>query len=391
MVDLYQGRYILKYVYVRNLPILDDPMEQFFTSDIVSDSAKAAIGAAVIGLIFGFFSQRSQFCLRAATIEVARGKAGGKLAIWLLAFAAALVSVQILVTLKLIPLEDVRQLASVGSLSGALIGGALFGSGMILARGCASRILVLSATGNLRALVSGLLLTVIAQSSLRGILSPAREQLSKLWLIEPGQRSMSEYLPEYFGLGVGLMLLVLAVYLASRNKINVHKSFGAVVVGLTIAIGWFYTAQLAASSFEPTAIESITFTGPSANTLMALINEPSLPLSFSIGLVPGVFVGSFLSSVLSGTFKIERFNAETGMGRYITGAVMMGFGGMLAGGCAVGAGLTGVSVLSLTALVALSAMWVSAGLTDMIIDREKKFSFQFLFNNQLNKAAASNN
>jgi uncharacterized membrane protein YedE/YeeE len=363
-------------------------MEQFYTTDIVSDSAKAAIGASLIGLVFGLFSQRSQFCLRAATIEVWRGKPGEKLTIWLLAFAAALLSVQLLVQLELIPLENVRQLTSVGSLSGALIGGALFGSGMVLARGCASRILVLSATGNLRALITGLLLTVVAQSSLRGILSPLREQLSNLWLITPGDRSLAYYLPEYFGIILGASLLTLALIMVVRSNIGVFKPIAAVIVGLSVAAGWLFTAQLSAASFDTVAIESITFTGPSANTLMALINEPNLPLSFGIGLVPGVFVGSFIASILSGTFKIERFSVETGMGRYITGAVMMGFGGMLAGGCAVGAGLTGVSVFSLTALVALSSMWVSAGLTDMILDRKQSFSISILAKWPFSKSVA---
>ncbi len=363
-------------------------MEQFFTTDFVSDSAKAAIGAAVIGLIFGLFSQRSQFCLRAATIEVWRGKPSGKLSIWLLAFAAALLSVQILVQLGLIPLEDVRQLTSVGSLSGALIGGALFGSGMVLARGCASRILVLSATGNLRALITGLLLTVVAQSSLHGILSPLREQLSSLWLIAPDNRSLAGYLPDNFGIILGASLFVLALIMVARTNIGVFKSTAAIAVGLSVAAGWLFTSQLSVASFDTVAIESITFTGPSANTLMALINEPSLPLSFGIGLVPGVFAGSFLASILSGTFKIERFSAETGMGRYITGAVMMGFGGMLAGGCAVGAGLTGVSVFSLTALVALSSMWIFSGLTDMIVDREKDITIGALIKGPFNKSVA---
>ena len=363
-------------------------MEQFFTTDIVSDSAKATIGAAVIGFVFGLFSQRSQFCLRAATVEVWRGKPGGKLAIWLLAFAAALLSVQLLVQLDLIPLENVRQLTSFGSLSGALIGGALFGSGMVLAKGCASRILVLSATGNLRTLITGLLLTIIAQSSLRGILSPLREQLSGLWLVDPGNRSLAGYLPDYFGIILGASLFVLALIMVVRNDMGLFKPIAAVIVGLSVAVGWLFTAQLSAASFDTVAIESITFTGPSANTLMALINEPSLPLSFGIGLVPGVFAGSFFGSILSGTFKIERFSKETGMGRYITGAVMMGFGGMLAGGCAVGAGLTGVSVLSLTALVALSSMWISAGLTDMIVDRKQSLSFGDLVKLPFNKSVA---
>jgi len=93
-------------------------------------------------------------------------------------------------------------------------------------------------------------------------------------------------------------------------------------------------------------------------------------MSFGIGLVPGVFVGSFLSSIINRTFEFQCFNLETGTRRYIVGAVLMGFGGMLAGGCAVGAGLTGGSIFSLTALIALTAMWFSAGLTDLILYRQ---------------------
>ncbi len=349
-------------------------MEEFLTTDLLSDGAKAALGAAIIGMIFGFFSQRSHFCLRAATIEFWRGKPGHRFAVWLVAFGTALLSVQLLVSFDLVPIDSVRQLASVGSLSGALIGGALFGSGMIMARGCASRILVLSATGNMRTLLTGLLLTVVAQSSLRGILSPLREQLSSLWLVEPAFRNIALYLPPYSGVILGLSVLALAVVFIRRSEAGLAKPAAAAVIGLTIAAGWLFTAQLAGSSFDLVTIESITFTGPSANTLMALINEPSIPLSFGIGLVPGVFLGSFISAVTSRTFEFQCFNLETGTRRYMAGAVMMGFGGMLAGGCAVGAGLTGGSMLSLTALTALAAMWFSAGLTDLIVDREKSYS-----------------
>ncbi len=345
-------------------------METFFTSDFISDGAKAALGAAIIGLFFGFFSQRSEFCLRAATIEFWGGKIGGRFAIWLVAFGTAVLSVQLLVTFAMIPVDSVRQLASVGSLSGAIIGGTLFGSGMILARGCAARILVLSATGNMRTLMTGLVLTVVAQSSLRGILSPLREKLSALWLIEPNARDLSLYLPQYSGIVVGVAVLVLAVLAIRHSGIGWGKPASAAIVGLTIAAGWLYTAQLSAMSFDNISIQSITFTGPSANTLMALINEPTIPMSFGIGLVPGVFVGSFLSSIINRTFEFQCFNLETGTRRYIVGAVLMGFGGMLAGGCAVGAGLTGGSMFSLTALIALTAMWFSAGLTDLILYRQ---------------------
>ncbi|MFZ1246584.1 MAG: YeeE/YedE thiosulfate transporter family protein, partial [Azonexus sp.] len=57
------------------------------------------------------------------------------------------------------------------------------------------------------------------------------------------------------------------------------------------------------------------------------------------------------------------------MRRYLAGAVCMGFGGMLAGGCAVGAGVSGAAIFALTAWIALIGMWVGAGLTNALIDR----------------------
>lgn len=55
------------------------------------------------------------------------------------------------------------------------------------------------------------------------------------------------------------------------------------------------------------------------------------------------------------------------MERYLVGAVLMGFGAMLAGGCAVGAGLSGGSALSLTAWVAVFCMWVGAVVTHRVM------------------------
>jgi len=56
------------------------------------------------------------------------------------------------------------------------------------------------------------------------------------------------------------------------------------------------------------------------------------------------------------------------MRRYIAGAMFMGFGAMLAGGCAVGAGLTGGSIFALTAWLALVGMWAGAAVTDRVLD-----------------------
>lgn len=58
--------------------------------------------------------------------------------------------------------------------------------------------------------------------------------------------------------------------------------------------------------------------------------------------------------------RIERFGADTPMERYLIGAVLMGFGSMLTGGSAVGAGMSGGAIFALTAWLAVFCMWIGA-------------------------------
>ena len=132
------------------------------------------IGMAT-GFTFGFAAQRSRFCLRAATVEFARRQMGDKVAVWLLTFSTALVWVQGAGLMGYLTIPEARMMAVTGSWSGAIIGGLMFGVGMVLARGCSGRLLVLAATGNLRSLVSGLVFAVVAQMTLGGWLKPLRD------------------------------------------------------------------------------------------------------------------------------------------------------------------------------------------------------------------------
>jgi uncharacterized membrane protein YedE/YeeE len=347
----------------------------------VGDRPAMALAGLMVGLIFGFAAQRSQFCLRAATVEFWRGKfwqltsssgsLGPRTAIWLLVFGVALAGTQLLLAYGQLAPDRIRQLSTTGTMSGAIIGGALFGIGMILARGCASRLLVLSATGNLRALVSGLILTVTAQAALDGILSPARQQLSALWTVPVELRSLQLWLPIGTGLALGFITISLALFLALRHRLSIRQTLAGATVGGAVVLGWYLTAAIAARSFDPVAVQSVTFTGPSTDTLMVLIARPDVPLTFGIGLVPGVFAGSLLATLLAGEFEIQTFNDGAPMPRYIAGAMLMGFGSMLAGGCAVGAGVTGGALMASTAWVALIAMWGAARLTDLLVDRPR--------------------
>jgi uncharacterized protein len=331
-----------------------------------------ALGGALIGTLFGFFAQRSRFCLRAAVIEFWHRRFGEKLSIWLLAFSTAVIAVQLLALLGWLDTSTARQISATGSLSGALVGGVVFGVGMILTRGCASRLLVLSANGNLRALLSGLIFAVTAQASLAGALSPLRTEISSWWTIEGGaSRDILAQLGvgHLGGLAMGLIWAVAALYFVRRSPTrSVWMWVGGIGTGLMVAAAWGFSQWVAKNSFEPIQIQGLTFSGPSAEWLMRVLSQPSPKIGFEFGMLPGVFLGSMVGALIGGDFKLEGFGGGYTMPRYILGAIFMGFGAMLAGGCAVGTGVTGGAIFAITAWLSLLGMWLGAGITDRLMD-----------------------
>jgi len=341
--------------------------------DHVSEPQLGALFGLLTGLIFGVAAQRSNFCLRAATVEFARGQLGPRMAVWLLTFSTALVWVQGAQMAGLFRAEEARMMAVPGSWSGAVIGGLMFGAGMVLARGCSGRLLVLAASGNLRSLISGLVFAVTAQMALHGWLSPLRDSLARLWVTEGGRNvdlRAALGLPDHSALILGLVLAAGALWLARRQAIGAGVLVFASGVGFAVALGWVLTFRLAQVSFDPMPVTSATFSGPSANTLMYLLTSGG-SLDFDVGLVPGVVLGAFLSAILSRRFRFEGFDGEGTMRRALTGAVLMGFGAMLAGGCAIGAGVSGGSIMVATAWLALLSMWVGAVITDFLVDQQR--------------------
>lgn len=340
--------------------------------ELLGEKTTIALTGLAVGMLFGIFAQRSRFCLRSAVVEFWNRQGTAKLSVWLFAFASAIIATQFFVIQGWLDVSQARQLSARGSLSGALAGGLLFGVGMILARGCSSRMLVLAANGNLRALLTGLVFAVTAQASLNGLLSPARTWVSGLWTIEGGAaRDLLSlfHLGHPGGLAFGLLWLLAAVVFARRGRVGLRECCGGIGVGTMVALAWLSTYRIGAQSFEVIPVQGVSFTGPSAAALMLVLSPPGQPWNFDIGLVPGVVLGSFLAALWGRELKLEGFKDGYSMRRYIAGALCMGFGGMLAGGCAVGAGVSGASVFAFTAWMSLIGMWLGAGLADRWVDR----------------------
>jgi hypothetical protein len=147
--------------------------------------------------------------------------------------------------------------------------------------------------------MSGLVFAVVAQASWTGLLAPAREALAALWTVDGGA---SRDLVARLGIGhagallFGLVWLAAAVVWARRQRVPVWGWAGAVGVGLTIAAAWWATYAIGKASFDPHPIQALSFTGPSAEVLTRTLFASDKPLNFDLGLMPGVFLGSFVAA-----------------------------------------------------------------------------------------------
>lgn len=342
------------------------------TIDMIGENGTALAGGALLGMLFGFFAQKTAFCTRSAVLDLTRRRGVSALAIWFLGFAVAILGVQMLLVQGALDVSETRFFSTAQSLSGALIGGLVFGIGMVLARGCVSRLLVLSASGNLRAIFTILVTALVGSATYDGLLVPLRDSIGGLWntaSIGGNDLLVHAALPQSAGLWIGIILTLGALGLAIVARLPVWKAIGAVMVGLTIVGGWYFTYTLSTQVFEPIQAESLSFVRPLATT-SALAGGASSAFGLDQGLLIGTILGAFAAALLSHQFRVATFSEAGSLSivRYAIGGVLMGFGGILAVGCTVGAGLTGGSVLAISSLTGLAAMMLGAALADRLVD-----------------------
>ena len=344
--------------------------------DRLGEPGTALAGGAVLGLVFGFFAQRSRFCTRSAVLDLTRGRDMTALATWAAGFAAAVLGVQALLALGLVGVTETRFFSTPQSLSGAIVGGLAFGVGMVLARGCVSRLLVLGASGNLRAVLSVLIIGLVGLATYSGVLVPLRDGIGGVWsTAQIGGNDLLAHLGlgPSAGLVMSMVLVALSVGLAAVSRATFWRLFGGAVVGLTIAAGWYFTYTLSMQVFEPIQAESLSFIRPLATTGEIALGRNSIA-GLDQGVLIGILAGALLAALLFGDFRIATFSqpGTPSIYRYALGSVLMGFGGILAVGCTIGAGFTGGSVLAVSSLAGLFAMITGAAVTDRFVDASRE-------------------
>lgn len=320
----------------------------------------AVIFGLLLGLAFGALAEVTRFCLRRGLVGPAAERRPA-LGVWLAALGVAVLSTQGAVTAGWLDFSEHRFMAPDLPWAAIVVGGLAFGAGMVLTRGCVSRLAVLTGSGNLRALTVLVVFAITAHATLKGVLAPVRTGLGGLTF---PMESVS--LADHGGawLWAGLIALAAFAY-AARSGARRRDLALAAVIGLIATAGWIGTGFVLQDEFDPITVESLSFTSPAAETLFWTVASSSIPAGFGTGLVFGVILGAAALALISGRFRWQSFESPAQTGRYFAGALLMGVGGVLAGGCTLGAGLSGVPTLSLAALLALLA--ISAG--GLIADR----------------------
>lgn len=318
--------------------------------------------ALILGLGFGFLAQLTRFCFRRALIGADRRQAAG---VWALALAVSVLGTQLAVARGWISFDGHRLLAPDLPVLAIALGGLMFGAGMVLTRGCISRLTVLSGSGNLRALLCVMIFAITAHATLKGVLTPLRTALGAVTLPLGEQASLAN-LPGGAPLWTGVVALPL-LWLAWRSQNRMGTLLGAVLIGALVPLAWVTTGFVLFDEFDPIAMESLSFTAPMSEGLFYVIASSALPAGFGSGLIAGVLIGALIAALLSGAFQWQSFESPRQTGRYALGAMLMGLGGVLAGGCTLGAGLAGISTLGIAAPLALGAIAVGGLATNRLL------------------------
>ena len=341
--------------------------------EIVVENAALYIGwgGLMIGLVFGFIVYRTNFCTMGSISDILSFGDYRRFRSWLLAIGVAIAGVAVLRMLGVADFGQSMYLApNLGWLANA-VGGLMFGFGMVFSGGCMSRNLVRAGAGDLRSLVVLIITGIFAFVTIGGLLGPAR-----VALFTPSSVDMSQYGLETQGTGellakaAGLTpqtgsylvagLIAAAILIICFKDAGFRSSARHVVagvgIGLTVVAGWFLTG-LAFDDFAdfPVQLISLSYVRPSGDTLDYAMRFTALGApGFGVTTLAGTLIGGFLGALSMGRLALTTFADQADSVRNMFGGALMGVGGVLALGCTVGQGMTGVSTLAIGSFIALT-------------------------------------
>ena len=336
----------------------------------LSASAVALCGGA-IGCAIGYSAKRGRLCTFGALEDAFVAGNFRRLKVLAVALAVAMLLAQAMIASGALTSDTIRYLPRRLPWLSVTLGGLLFGFGMALVGTCAFGSLVRLGSGDMRSFVVILVYAVVALAVLRGGLASTRlDYLETQYLGLPGgiQTDFAALASWLAGLDLRIAVAVALAGAPLAWAFSTRELFGTprlltsgLVIGLGVAAAWLVTGVLGDDMVLTQKPEGLTFVAPVADALQA-IAFPAGIWTFGIASVLGVIVGAFLASIRHDEFRWEAHDDQREMRRHIAGAVAMGVGGVLAGGCTIGQGLTAGSMLAMSWPLAVGGMALGARL-----------------------------
>ncbi|WP_397544583.1 YeeE/YedE family protein [Roseovarius salis] len=336
--------------------------------DGLSDASLMALAGLFGGILLGLAARLGRFCTLGAIEDFLYQHSSIRLRMWFLAIGTAIIGAYGLAATGRMELAQTTYLAAGWSPVATVMGGLIFGYGMSIAGHCGFGALARTGGGDFRAFVIVLVMGISAYVMQSGPLAGLRVALVESTTVDMGAASIPGLLGQAagishiaLGLALGTAVTVAAIWSAEMLR-NGRAMIWAAVVGAAIVSGWWGTSWVVNTHFSHMPVVSHTFSAPLGESLIYLMTSSGGGLSFGVGSVGGVLAGAFAGSLVKGHFRWEACEDPRELRRQVLGAVLMGFGSVLALGCTIGQGLSAFSVLAISAPVTFAAIFAGAAI-----------------------------
>ena len=352
------------------------------------------IYTSILGFTLGLVVTKTNFCTMGAVSDWVNIGDLSRFKAWMLAAAVAILGVTILDFLSFLDIDDSRipYRNSILAWPRYIVGGLMFGVGMTYASGCGNKVLIRVGGGNLKSvivlLIAGIMAYIMTRTDFYGIffhswMNPISLDLAQIGILDQSLPTIISSIFSltngvYFNLLVGLIvssIMIVLIFKSGKFIGNLDNVFSGLVVGSIVVLAWLLTGGstgqewIEANDFldnpaPGVGVQSFTFINPMGETLIYASNAAdSFYLTFGVSALLSVILGAFVYSISSNNFRIEWFSSRQDFIRHVIGGVLIGVGGVLALGCTIGQGVTGISTLALGSFITLIFIILGAAIT----------------------------
>jgi uncharacterized membrane protein YedE/YeeE len=386
-----------------------------------------------ISVILGGIVNKTNFCTMGAVSDMVNMNDYSRFRAWLLAIAVATLGVSILEYMGMVNVTDTfpgyrgTQFIYIEN----ILGGILFGIGMTFASGCGNKTLIRIGGGNIKSILVFIIIALIAYYMTTPFPDSDKTLYSVLFYDWVSPLAVSLESNQDIGALIGSLVnsentqilrltsglvvaagLLFYIFKTAEFRSSKDNIMAGLVIGLIILTGWYISSNVSVIADETNYSlseyyeewdmlaeddegkpalgrtlnsQSFTFINPIGQTY-GYIKETfdSALLTFGLISVFGVILGSFLWSLISKSFRIEWFVDFKDFLNHLFGAILMGFGGVLALGCTIGQGITGMSTLALGSIITFisiifgSAMTMKIQYYKLVYEDEASFGKAFI-------------